>query len=141
MNYFSLYYLYIKNIFENQLDNFFCSFHSEEALELSNWKLSVYEFYDVFIYLFSLRFNEFFFFLSKLLENFKKRNSYIFFFFFLISDIFSFMVFYLVSHSWLSLKIYNDYVHNYSRRNVLKILTLFFLIFSIMFLVFSFYII
>jgi succinate dehydrogenase hydrophobic anchor subunit len=57
-----------------------------------------------------------------------------------LSDLFSFLSFFLISHTWLSLKIYDDYVHNFARRKILKIFAMFFLLFSLMFILFYFFI-
>jgi succinate dehydrogenase hydrophobic anchor subunit len=135
-----LYYYYLKNLIENQLDNFFSYFYVDTVLEIFTLRGGFSDVLDLIKYLFSFRFEEFLFFLKNSISSYNKRNSYLFYFIFLLSDLFSFFSFFLLSHGWLSLKIYDDYVHNYSRRKVLKVFAMFFLLFSLIFILFYFFI-
>jgi hypothetical protein len=131
-----IYYYYIKNLIENQFDNFFSYFYVNEFFKVFDLKLSFYNVVDILKYLFFFCFVRFFFFLRSYFNKYNIKNSYLFYFVFLISDLFSFFSFFLISHSWLSLKIYEDYVHNINRRQMLKIFSTFFLIFSLIFILF-----
>jgi hypothetical protein len=136
-----LYYLYIKNLIENWVDLFFCNFFDIDFFEnYSDFLLFLRELVDIFKYFLNFQFEEFFFFIRHLFFKYQKKYSIFFYFFSLISDVYLMLVTYMVSHLWLSTKIYNDYVHNYYRRNFLKILSVFFLIFSLLFLSFYFFI-
>lgn len=141
---FNLYYYYVINLIENQIDSFFSHVNNNENLEdqsKNNISSSVLflEFSDLLKYFFSFRFEEFFFFFNKFYSEYSKRNSYFFYFIFLFMDLFSFISFFLISHSWISLKIYKDYVHNSFRRRILKVLAMFLLIFLLIFVLFFFF--
>jgi len=138
----SLYFYYIINLIDNQLDNFYAYTSNDGVLEDKSNSFILYsEFFDIFKYLLNFRFEEFFFFFSKFYSEYSKRNSYFFYFIFLITDLFSFLSFFLISHSWISLKIYKDYVHNSFRRKNLEILAMFLLIFLLIFSLFFFFLI
>jgi succinate dehydrogenase hydrophobic anchor subunit len=133
--------LYIKNLFDNLVDNFFCNFSDIDLFENFNEsKLYVSELSDIFAYFLNFQFDEFFFFFSNFFLRYKKKYSIFFYFFSLLLDVYALLVSYLVSHLWLSTKIYNDYVHNHYRRNFLKTLSIFFLVFSLIFVTFYFFI-
>ena len=137
-----IYFLYIKNLVDNLLDNFFCNFFDIDVFEnFSENKIYLAELSDIFKYFYNFQFEEFFFFFSNFVLRYKKKYSIFFYFFSLLLDIYAVIVSYLVSHLWLSTKIYNDYVHNHYRRSFLKILAIFLLIFSLIFLTFYFFII
>jgi succinate dehydrogenase hydrophobic anchor subunit len=137
-----LYVLYIKNLFDNIVDNFFCNFNDLDLLEnFSENKVYFQELGDIFKYFLNFQFEEFFFNLSNFFLRYRKKYSIFFYFFSLLLDVYAIVMTYLVSHLWLSTKIYNDYVHNHYRRSFLKILGIFFLIFSLIFLGFYFFII
>jgi len=133
---------YVKNLFDNFLDIFFCYFYDLDVLEnFSDFNLKIKELFDIFKFLFNFRMEEFFFFLSDFFSKNKKKYSIFFYFFSLISDIYFVFVAFIISHLWLSVKIYNDYVHNYYRRNFLKVLSMFFLFFSLLFFIYFFFIV
>jgi succinate dehydrogenase hydrophobic anchor subunit len=137
-----IYFLYIKNLVDNLLDNFFCNFFDIDIFEnFSENKIYLTELSDIFKYFFNFQFEEFLFFFSNFVLRYKKKYSIFFYFFSLLLDIYALIVSYLISHLWLSTKIYNDYVHNHYRRKFLKILSIFLLIFSLIFLIFYFFII
>jgi succinate dehydrogenase hydrophobic anchor subunit len=135
------YYNYIKNLIENQIDNFFANI----LLEKEDMEIGVFfnflELKDLLQYFFSFRFEEFFFHLKRLFWEFNRRNSYSFYFMFLITDFFTSIVFFLLSHGWISLKIYEDYIHNTFRRKNLKILGIFLFVYLLIFFVFFIFLI
>lgn len=138
----SLYFYYVINLIDNQIDNFYAYSSNDGILEdKENFSLVFAEFFDIFRYLLNFRFEEFLFYFNKYYTDYSKRNSYFFYFIFLITDLFSFLSFFLISHSWISLKIYKDYVHNSFRRKNLEILAMFLLIFLLIFILFFFFLI
>jgi len=136
-----LYIYYIKNLWENIVDGFFTKFNDLDIFsDLFNTRVFISEFSDIFKYLFNFQFEEFFFFLKHFFFKNKKKYSLFFYFFSLLLDVYTLVVSYTISHLWLSTKIFADYVHNDQRRDFLKILTIFFLIFSFILIFFYFYI-
>lgn len=136
------YWNYFKNIFDNFVDVFFCYFYDLDIIvDLNDFNIKIKEIFDIFKFLFSFRLDEFFFFISDFFNKNKKKYSIFFYFYSLISDIYFVIVTFMLSHLWLSIKIYNDYVHNCYRRNFLKILSIFFLFFSLLFFFYFFFLI
>lgn len=132
-----LYLKYIENLFENILDNVFTQFRIENiSLELV-WL----EFKDLVYVLMNGNIEQFMFhyryFLnnSETLQELKKNFSNLFLYFFIISDIFSIIYVYIVSHLGLSIKIYEDYVHNESRKQVLKFLHFILLVIIVLYII------
>lgn len=135
-----LYYYYFKNLLDNLLDNFFCYFSEIDIFEdLNSVYIYAYEFFDILKYALALRFSEFFFFLKKFIFSIRKKYSFFFFFFSIFSDIFLGLFLFMSSHLAIFVKIYKDYVHNYSRKNFLELLTLFSLFFLFLFFMIYFF--
>jgi hypothetical protein len=130
-----LFIKYIENIIENYIDSFFCNVVHEDGvkIDLFLFKKTFYEIKDIFTNLYFFKFEEFGYFLKEYIKNadifklLKSKLAYVYFYLYIISDIFLLLYTYIISHLWLSNKIYEDYVHNEERRDILKILNMFFL--------------
>lgn len=132
-----LFLKYIENLIENILDNVFTQYRTEgisvelvlvEVKDLANVMLNGTA--DEFIFHIKYFMEN-----SEILQEIKKNFSAIFLYFFIISDIFSIIYVYLVSHMGLSIKIYEDYVHNETRKQSLKFLHLILLIVILLYII------
>lgn len=132
-----LFFKYIENLLENILDNVFTQYRTEgislellivELKDLANVMLNG----TIDQGMFHIRY---FMNHAEVLQEIKKNLSVIFLYFFIISDIFSIIYVYLVSHLGLSIKIYEDYVHNQARKEVLKFLHFILLITILMYII------
>lgn len=119
-----LFFKYIENIIENILDSVFTQYKTEEI----NLELLVIEIKDLINIMINGTVEQFMFHFKYFLENsetlqeIKKNFNVIFLYIFIILDVFSIIYVYLITHLGLSIKIYEDYVHNESRKQVLKFL-------------------
>lgn len=132
-----LFFKYIENLIENILDNVFTQYRTE-GLSVG---LMLVELKDLINVMINGTLDEFMFHFkyfienSEMLQEIKKNFSVIFLYFFIISDIFSIIYLYLISHMGLSIKIYEDYVHNETRKQTLKFLHLILLIIILLYII------
>lgn len=130
-----LFLKYVENLIENILDNVFTQYR---IISLNLLAVELKDLINVIIRgtvdesIFHIKY---FLENSEILQELKKSFSVIFLYFFIISDIFSIVYVYLVSHMGLSIKIYEDYVHNETRKQTLKFLHLILLIVILLYII------
>ena len=129
---------YIKNILENNIDNFYCYFDTD-LISSNNFGIILEELVEVF-YGFFITWNiqKLYFNIKNIISVYSWSNSYTYFIVFLFLDFYAFISFFLIYHTRLALKVFDDYVNDYYRRKVLKFLMAYFLFFILLIILFFF---